>query len=600
MNNSEFLPLLLSCTLRGSALILLGAVAAPLIRRGFGPNGAHFLWLAALVALLWPWPPRTPLSLGNLLPSKVEEVRRPLRHDQLMGPTRMRLIDLPLQQLSPAAESPKPGKPTAYIVEPLPRKPPFKVGAVCTAIWLAGVGLMLLRLAWRWRQTRRIIKASRELNEMELAALPDELPAGLRLAVSSRIAAPALAGIWRPRVLLPEGWLATLEPQALRVILLHECGHHRRRDLVWEWLFALATCAHWMNPLAWLAAHLARHERELACDAWVLERTRSPEQYGLALLEVIQRMGAGARGGFGAVAMADRLSPVSLRLKRIRGYRRTPKWLAALAWMPALLVLGALGTDRFEARAEKGPSDQENAELPKAGKTEAGPIVPLPPDLRAVEVTSRVLRIPESLAKSLQLPIAQENSKGVQKILGEKDQRELLKRLNGNPAVEILPIPRLISRTGQRTLFSQSREIRYPTSYEVAAGTPGLQVPKDFESAELGISMETEAVIVDQDRVALNIVPKVVSMAGFVDEAGQLTPKLEPEAGLDWFGRLTTWEMPGSAAGVPAITTRKGDLNLELNSAQSALVFGFPDAEELTATGEPMINYILLQMHILQ
>ena len=64
--SDSVLDLLLASTLRGSVLILVAWALAPLARRCFGPNAAHALWLAALVALLWPWPPRTLLSLENL------------------------------------------------------------------------------------------------------------------------------------------------------------------------------------------------------------------------------------------------------------------------------------------------------------------------------------------------------------------------------------------------------------------------------------------------------------------------------------------------------------------------------------------------------
>lgn len=597
MNNDDILSFLLGCTIRGSILILVAAALAPLIRRVFGANSAHWVWLAALVGLFSPWLPRTPLSLANLLPTSPPPVERPLGANEFRGPMTMRLVDRATQ--SPVISF-QPSQATSlaradYVMVPAPKRLDLEDFLVAT--WAGGALLMLARLAWRWRQTRQLLKSARRLTESEAAAIPAALPICMSLAISDRIAAPALAGVFRPRVLVPEGWLETLDPEALRAILLHECGHHQRRDLVWEWLFALARCVHWMNPLAWLAAHLARRERELACDAWVLERSRSPEQYGLALLEVIQRMGTGRRGNFGAVAMADRLSPVGLRLKQIRRFRRTPRWLSAMAWAPAVLLLGAFGTERFEARAEKPPKGEPDQGRFAIAIKETGPLAPMPLSKRPVEINSRILRLPQPVAQSLGLPIGADE-KGVLKILEEKEQRELLKKLAATEGVEILAIPRLVTRSGQRTLFEQVETIRFPTSYEPSTTTPSIPIPMAVEAYDLGITMEAEPYAKAEDLVNLQVAPRITSLVGLEDASGNVTPKLDPAEGLDWFGRLRSWELPPGAQGVPAVTTSKSGAQFDLNSRQAALIHGRTDSDELSANGAPMINYVLLQARV--
>ncbi len=64
--NEDLQSVILGCTLRGTVVIALALVCGPSLRRLFGRNGSHWLWLAALAVLLWPVPPRTPLSLQNL------------------------------------------------------------------------------------------------------------------------------------------------------------------------------------------------------------------------------------------------------------------------------------------------------------------------------------------------------------------------------------------------------------------------------------------------------------------------------------------------------------------------------------------------------
>ena len=72
-------------------------------------------------------------------------------------------------------------------------------------------------------------------------------------------------GTRRPAVLLPQG--AERWPTSrLEAVLLHELAHVRRRDCLTQLMAEVAVALHWVNPLAWVAAHRLRVEREHACD----------------------------------------------------------------------------------------------------------------------------------------------------------------------------------------------------------------------------------------------------------------------------------------------------------------------------------------------
>src|SRR5207248_1350345 len=89
--------------------------------------------------------------------------------------------------------------------------------------------------------------------------------------------------------LLPPGLAAQLTADELRHVVRHELGHWRRRDLLAQALLQTAVAVHWFNPLAWVAARLARADCELACDEFVLRR-ESPtgaSAYGATLLKVL-------------------------------------------------------------------------------------------------------------------------------------------------------------------------------------------------------------------------------------------------------------------------------------------------------------------------
>ena len=123
---------------------------------------------------------------------------------------------------------------------------------------------------------------------------------------------PMASGIFAPSVLMPED--ANRWPlERLRIVLLHELAHVKRRDCLTHVVAQLACALHWFNPLAWIAARHIRTERERACDDLVLAcGTRGPD-YAEELLEIARVM----RGG--------RYPPSSLARPPAMAHRSQPK-----------------------------------------------------------------------------------------------------------------------------------------------------------------------------------------------------------------------------------------------------------------------------------
>ena len=165
-------------------------------------------------------------------------------------------------------------------------------------IWMAGVLAVVGRLvvglvavAWMSRRTVRVVDAPWLPLAVELAS---ELGITRRLTFleSPGASMPMASGIFKPSVLMPED--ANRWPlERLRIVLLHELAHVKRRDCLTHVIVQLACALYWFNPLAWIAARHVRTERERACDDLVLAcGTRGPD-YADELLEIARVM----RGG---------------------------------------------------------------------------------------------------------------------------------------------------------------------------------------------------------------------------------------------------------------------------------------------------------------
>lgn len=102
---------------------------------------------------------------------------------------------------------------------------------------------------------------------------------------------PVLAGFLRPRIYLPIHLISdfnagTISATDLRYMLLHELQHYKHKDILVGYLINTANVFYWFNPLIGYFLKRIRQERELACDAAVLQLLKETEytSYGNTLI----------------------------------------------------------------------------------------------------------------------------------------------------------------------------------------------------------------------------------------------------------------------------------------------------------------------------
>lgn len=144
---------------------------------------------------------------------------------------------------------------------------------------------------------------------------------------SPKVSTPAVYGILRPRIILPE---SCRESEALDLIVLHERRHIRRLDNLWRVLAFLTAAIHWFNPASWLFLRLYLEDAELACDESVLSKLSADQhkRYAHALLNAREGKTVFASGFGGA--------KVRTRIERILSYRKMSA--ASLIAFAALLA----------------------------------------------------------------------------------------------------------------------------------------------------------------------------------------------------------------------------------------------------------------------
>src|SRR6266481_704752 len=152
-----------------------------------------------------------------------------------------------------------PGSPVTKgaAIGPASRRPTgFELAA---AAYVIGVIIMLVRMAFGYLFTRRLVRAARPI---ERAWAEDIYESGW-------ISVPLTAGFIHPRILLPADW-ESWEPSKLDAVLAHERTHIRRADWAIAVLAGLNRCIYWFHPLAWRLERRLAALAELACDDSVL------------------------------------------------------------------------------------------------------------------------------------------------------------------------------------------------------------------------------------------------------------------------------------------------------------------------------------------
>jgi TonB family protein len=142
-------------------------------------------------------------------------------------------------------------------------------------LWLVGALIVLFRLGYGLMLRSKILRQSRPFDDDEGLKLAIRLSEELkirkpvRVAVSSLVGGPVAWSFTKPTIILPSASL-TWSLGDLKLALVHELSHVKRRDDVWMLVGSLATALHWYNPLIWLVRDRLTLEADNVCDGYVV------------------------------------------------------------------------------------------------------------------------------------------------------------------------------------------------------------------------------------------------------------------------------------------------------------------------------------------
>ena len=176
---------------------------------------------------------------------------------------------------------------------------------------------------------------------------------------------------WRPKLLVPQRIVESIDPSQRRLLLLHELLHIRRGDHLVRWFAVAVLALYWWNPFAWWAVRRLQNTEEECCDAAVLSfHPHDSEIYGEALLAVSEFVSCGSLPAAAVSIGVERKNHLKRRMTMILKGSRWPRLsrsqFAAVIGCGAVLIGVSLTTGAAQVEPLTGPKPAPKTDSDKA------------------------------------------------------------------------------------------------------------------------------------------------------------------------------------------------------------------------------------------
>lgn len=304
---------LLEITVSSSIMILIVLSVKAVFGNKIHGKMMSFLWLMVLARLLLPITFESPVHIDSVLPREdAGVVAESGPHASQNTPNNFGHVSpqTPIDTGSYDTGSYDTG--TAYIdTDAAPASSPTMIQRCIAyikgisiwtygfALWLLGAGVVLLKSVWKMTAFKRKAARYRQAGDLRLRKVlyMDKKILGIRrrvrIVAAGYIDIPVTFGLIRPTILIPKAFLHTMDPQKIRLIIMHELCHIKRNDILKSYFWLMARTVHWFNPLIVLAFNTYKDDMELACDEMVIRNTSEDDKYVYtqSLLDVIKLSG---------------------------------------------------------------------------------------------------------------------------------------------------------------------------------------------------------------------------------------------------------------------------------------------------------------------
>jgi beta-lactamase regulating signal transducer with metallopeptidase domain len=160
--------------------------------------------------------------------------------------------------------------------------------------YILGISFFMVKSIFQLIQIEQLKKSAEyELSDFFIKKIPLELNPfknTIRVGVTNRINTPLTFGWLDPIILLPLSICNQLTPKEIETILIHEMAHILRNDYVINLFLNIIQALLFFNPIALLMNKEISLQREMACDAYVVQSSEQKLNYMNALVKLAQQL----------------------------------------------------------------------------------------------------------------------------------------------------------------------------------------------------------------------------------------------------------------------------------------------------------------------
>lgn len=173
----------------------------------------------------------------------------------------------------------------------IPEKRSIRWFELAVYVWLGGTVIFLTIIAASYfvyiHRKRKCAVAVSDCEMLEDVRRELNIKRSIRIKMSADTVSPMLVGVFFPTVFLP---CRKIPEENMRMVLLHELTHCKRRDLAVKWFGVFVNAVHWFNPAAYLICANLSEACEMSCDAEVTKNMSDEEKklYMKTMLDLIE------------------------------------------------------------------------------------------------------------------------------------------------------------------------------------------------------------------------------------------------------------------------------------------------------------------------
>ncbi|MEX0748017.1 MAG: M56 family metallopeptidase [Rhodothermales bacterium] len=235
------------------------------------------------------------------------------------------------------------------------------------AIGLAG--WRSIGLASAFVQLRRYKRSLREPAPHHILHLAGELAnrlglrTGISIDVSETESAPLTFGWRRPLIVLPAH--LSDAPDDLRLTLLHELTHIRRRDYALQWMEQVIGAMFFIHPVVALLRREILVLREVTCDADVLSHETDRTEYARLLYRYVEKTPGEWRMAVGIQLRENHLKTRLAAMKRLVDIRQAKRIGLIAASFLFIIAITAIGCSDLLVHPRGDTDEAPVAETPE-------------------------------------------------------------------------------------------------------------------------------------------------------------------------------------------------------------------------------------------